>query len=70
MVSVLEVESSLEISYHRGDRIKKGAFLGLTPDLNGAVFSPFTGKIKSVTLSLEKQVLRIEIAESVDGIDS
>lgn len=61
MVKVLEIESSLNVSYCRGDRIKKGAFLGLRPDLDGAVFSPFSGKIKSVTLSMERQVVCIEI---------
>lgn len=68
MESVLEVESSLNVSYSRGDRIKKGAFLGLAPDLNGAVFSPFSGRIKSVTLSTERHVVRIEIVESEDDM--
>jgi len=67
MLRVLEIESSLNTSYRRGDRIKKGAFLGLRPDLSGAVFSPFSGRIKSMTLSSEKQVVSIEIDESEDA---
>lgn len=67
MVMVIEIESSLNTPYKRGSSIKKGAFLGLTPDLSGAVFSPFSGRIKSMTLSSEKQVVSIEIEESDDA---
>jgi hypothetical protein len=70
MVKVLEVESSLNVSYKRGDRIKEGAFLGLRPDLNGAVFSPFAGKIKSVTFRMEKQVVSIAIEKTEDTVAS
>lgn len=66
MVMVFEIESSLNTSYKRGDRIKKGAFLGLTPNLDGAVFSPITGKVKSITLNMEKQVVNVEIEKLED----
>lgn len=58
---LLEIDSSLIMSYRRGDSIKKGAFLGLTPDLNGAVFSPCAGRVKSVTVDYDSQVMSIEI---------
>jgi len=67
MIRVIEIESSLSKPYKRGSRIEKGAFLGLTPDLSSAVFSPFTGRIISMTLSTEKQVVSIEIEESEDA---
>ena len=66
MVKVFEIESSLNTSYKRGDRIKKGAFLGLKPGLDDAVFSPFSGRIKFMTLNVDKDVVCIEIEESED----
>jgi Na+-translocating ferredoxin:NAD+ oxidoreductase RnfC subunit len=66
MVKFIEIESSFCTSYKRGDRIKEGDFLGLTPDLNGPVFSPYSGKIKSMTVNTGKQVIRIEIETEED----
>ena len=69
MLKVIEIESSFCSSYKRGDRIKEGVFLGLTPDLNGPVFSPYTGKIKSMTVNSCKQVIRFEIETEENKTD-
>ena len=63
MIRVIEIDSSLKPLYKPGDFIKKGAYLGLTSDLNGAVFSAFSGKIISMTPNIENQVVSLEIEE-------